>query len=272
MAKQFTVIVPLYNVAAYLARCLASLQAQTYTDFNVWLIDDGSTDNSAALAKTWVQKDQRFHLYQQPANRGVSAARNVGLRQAQGDYVCFVDGDDWCEPTYLASFAEQMARPQADMALCGYYTDWPSLKVLLGSTTQKVLTQPAMLAAVLKPSGDVRGFLWNKCYRLAVIRRFRLQFDEKITLLEDQLFNVAYVLQTQCFYYAATPQYHYLTRKDSAIHKWSPQKLTAELQALNQIQQLLNQHPELQFSELLAQRRQQARQNLTTHLHQVARK
>lgn len=285
MAKRFTVIVPVYNLAAYLNKCLASLQAQTYTGFDVWLIDDGSTDGSVAIMQAWVKKDSRFHLWRQPANQGVSAARNVGLRQAQGDYICFVDGDDWCEPTYLAGFAEQMAQPQVDMALCGYSTDddhstkaqttkleHNGLKVFLGDDRQRMLTQHQMLAAVLKPSGDIRGFLWNKCYRLDVIRQQHLVFDEEISLLEDQLFNVAYVLQTQRFYYVATPQYHYVMRENSAIHKWTPQTLPAELQALSRIQQLLSQHPELQFSRLLARRRKQIRHDLVARLHQPTRK
>jgi len=273
VTKEFTVIVPIYNVAAYLDQCLVSLQAQTYPNFTVWLIDDGSTDASATVAAAWANKDSRFHLLQQ-ANRGVSAARNVGLQQARGDYVCFVDGDDWCEPTYLANFAKQMAQPDADMALCGYYTDWPSLKVLLGDTAQRLLDQQKMLAAVLKPSGDVRGFLWNKCYRLDVIQRHQLTFDEEITLLEDQLFNVAYVVHTQYFYYTATPQYHYVTRNDSAIHKWTPHTVTAELQALNRIQQLLAQYPHLKFGPLMSRRRKRIRHDLATRLqqHRMTRK
>ncbi|MFD1319220.1 glycosyltransferase family 2 protein [Loigolactobacillus zhaoyuanensis] len=262
--KQFTVIVPVYNLAPYLEQCLASLQAQTYTNFNVWLIDDASTDDSAAILAAWTQKDNRFHIWRQPTNQGVSAARNVGIQQASGDYVCFVDGDDWCEPTYLASFSEQMAQPQADMAMCGYYTDWPSLKVLFGSAETQVLDRQAMLTNVLKPSGDIRGFLWNKCYRLALIQRQQLTFDEEITLLEDQLFNVAYVLQTHCFYYAAAPQYHYVTRNDSAIHKWSPQTLPEELKALDRIQRLLKQQPK--FSRLLADRRRKTRHDLAARL------
>lgn len=265
--KQVTVIVPVYNLAAYLERCLTSLQTQTYSHFEAWLIDDGSTDGSNAILKKWTQKDRRFHLWRQPKNQGVSAARNVGLRQAQGDYVCFVDGDDWCAPTYLANFVQQMALTPTDMALCGYYTDWPSLKVLLGENQNRTFTQAAALLAILKPSGDIRGFLWNKCYRLAVIRQADLWFDESVTLMEDQLFNAAYVLQTQHFRYWAAPQYHYTTRHDSAIHQWSVHTLPEELKALDKIQQLLHQHPELQFSQLLAQRRQKVHRDLVARMH-----
>lgn len=266
--KQVTVIVPVYNLAAYLARCLTSLQAQTYPHFEVWLIDDGSTDGSTEILKQWVQKDARFQLWRQSKNCGVSAARNVGLHQAQGDYVCFVDGDDWCEPTYLESFVQQMALAPTDMVLCGYHTDWPSLKVLLGKNYDCTFTQKAALLAILKPSGDIRGFLWNKCYRLDVIRQANLRFDESVTLMEDQLFNVAYVLQTQHFRYKAAPQYHYVTRHDSAIHQWSVHTVPEELKASDKIQQLLRQHPELQFGQLLAQRRQKVHRDLIARMHQ----
>ena len=97
-----SVIVPIYNVAPYLAQCLDSLQRQTYSDMQVVLVNDGSTDDSPAIAHRYVQQDKRFILVNQ-ANGGLSAARNTGLEHAKGEYVTFVDSDDYIDDDYLAT-------------------------------------------------------------------------------------------------------------------------------------------------------------------------
>lgn len=96
-----SIIVPIYNAAAYLRQCLDSLQAQTVTDWEAILVDDASTDDSADIAAEYVQKDARFCLLQQAYNQGQSAARNRGLAQAKGEYIAFLDSDDWWDKDYL---------------------------------------------------------------------------------------------------------------------------------------------------------------------------
>lgn len=113
-----SIIVPIYNAAAYLRQCLDSLQAQTITDWEAILVDDASTDTSAEIAAEYAKKDTRFSLLRQPQNQGQSAARNRGLAQARGEYVAFLDSDDWWDQDYLEQHLA--AINECDVVQSGY--------------------------------------------------------------------------------------------------------------------------------------------------------
>ena len=109
---------PIYNTAAYLSRCIESLVNQTYSDLQIILIDDGSTDESGAIADEWQTKDPRIEVYHQP-NQGQSAARNVGLQHARGEYIAFVDSDDYIDSNYFSTML-QAADDTTDCVQTGY--------------------------------------------------------------------------------------------------------------------------------------------------------
>ena len=113
-----SVIVPVYNTASYLSRCIESLVNQTYSDLQIILIDDGSTDESGAIADEWQTKDPRIEVYHQP-NQGQSAARNVGLQHARGEYIAFVDSDDYIDSNYFSTML-QAADDTTDCVQTGY--------------------------------------------------------------------------------------------------------------------------------------------------------
>lgn len=114
-----TVIVPIYNVEPYLPLCLDSIVAQTHTRLEVLLVDDGSTDGSAAIANDYAARDSRMHVVHQP-NAGLSAARNIGLRLATGQYITMVDSDDCIAPTFVQTLLETLVRHQADIAVAAW--------------------------------------------------------------------------------------------------------------------------------------------------------
>ena len=125
---KFSVIIPLYNKAPYIRKALESVLAQTYIDYEVIVVDDGSTDGSAEIAESFLQDPasrfspfaSRLSLFKQP-NQGVSAARNAGVAQAQGEYLAFLDADDWWEPTYLERMAQLIEDyPDAGLYACNY--------------------------------------------------------------------------------------------------------------------------------------------------------
>lgn len=111
-----SVIIPIYNRDYCLSRCLESVLQQTFTNWECILIDDGSTDRTLSVCRTYVDKDSRFQVYSQP-NGGVSAARNLALEHAGGEYIAFIDSDDWVEPNYLQVLYESTAK--SVMPLCG---------------------------------------------------------------------------------------------------------------------------------------------------------
>lgn len=118
-AGMISVIVPVYNAEKYLDRCLNSLTEQSYESLEILLINDGSTDSSAQICENWKQRDSRIRFYSQE-NQGVSAARNLGLDKASGDYVAFVDADDWITRRMLEKQLNCLKKEQSDIVLCGF--------------------------------------------------------------------------------------------------------------------------------------------------------
>lgn len=114
-----SVIVPVYNVEKYLNRCVKSILSQTYRDYEVLLIDDGSTDKSNELCNLWIQRDNRIKVYYQQ-NQGLSAARNTGIKYAKGEWITFLDSDDYIEKHYLEILVHNMQMTSADISCCDY--------------------------------------------------------------------------------------------------------------------------------------------------------
>ena len=123
-----SVIIPVFNTEAYLANCLASIHGQTFTNFEAIVVNDGSTDGSASIARTVAEKDSRFRIVTQE-NRGLSEARNAGIEVAQGDWITFVDSDDMLAPNFLQALFDAIMATGADIAC--------SAKHLFGDTRQK---------------------------------------------------------------------------------------------------------------------------------------
>ena len=119
MRAKISVIIPVYNASGLLPDCLQSIALQTWTDLEVLLVDDGSTDDSAGICRSFCEKDSRFRLLQKE-NGGVSSARNLGLKEASGDYIAFVDADDWLCPGMLEHQADCLEKDGSDMAMCGF--------------------------------------------------------------------------------------------------------------------------------------------------------
>ena len=192
-----SVIVPLYNVEAYLPACLDSLRAQTHRDFEVILVDDGSGDGSGAICDAYAAKDERFCVLHQ-ANAGVAAARNAGLNRARGSHISFVDSDDEVSPRFL----ETLLAADADVAQCGFATERGGLagagapaggQALGGAPAPaanceghaRAAGQAAPVPAFERMSGrdasralqldgtGTWGVLWNKLYRASLFEGVR---------------------------------------------------------------------------------------------------
>ena len=117
---RFSVVVPIYKVEAFLSKCIESILAQSYDDFELVLVDDGSPDNCPLICDEYAKKDDRIHVIH-TENGGVGSARIAGEKKACGDYVCCVDGDDWVHPDYLKKFAEAICKYEPDIICCGYF-------------------------------------------------------------------------------------------------------------------------------------------------------
>ena len=162
--KKISIIVPIYNIEKYLPRCLESILAQTYKNIEVILVDDGSVDNSGMIADTYARNDQRIIVIHQ-VNKGVSAARNAGLDLATGDYIGFVDGDDYIEPDMYEILMRIIDEQQVDIAHCGYQMVYPSRIDYYYNTREKQKMNREEGVFELLKGRKIEPGLWNKLYK-----------------------------------------------------------------------------------------------------------
>lgn len=186
-----SVIVPVYNSAATLRRCLESLLSQSFRDFELILVDDGSTDASLEICREYEAADSRIKVLQQP-NRGVSAARNHGLDNASGSHVAFCDSDDMVRASWLSSMAAVAGK--AGLVVSGYDIYSPDSEEweprTLGHT--EIFTDDDELMETLLRERLLQ-FVWNKLFSLKVIRDNGIRFDETFPIFEDEYFVLNYI-------------------------------------------------------------------------------
>lgn len=160
-----SIIVPVYNVREYIERCIASILNQTYLDYEVILVDDGSTDGSGEMCDTFsMQYDKIKAIHQK--NQGLSAARNTGIRAANGEVLSFVDSDDWTEPQMLQSMMEAMLKYGADIVICRaqMVSSQNRIEQIVGFEEEKVMSRIEATKEILKDE-NIPSFAWNKIYR-----------------------------------------------------------------------------------------------------------
>ena len=221
-----SIVIPVYNVHEYLFRCVESILNQTYRNFEIILVDDGSTDGSGEICDKLVEKDSRVKVIHKE-NGGVSTARNTGLSILSGKFVTFVDSDDTVNPRFVeemhAAFDESV-----DMVVCAYNCVDETGKVQPVNSNQDcsaVFSREDAIGTMLY--GKLfAGHCWNKMFRKSKLDN--LIFCSDIAVYEDLLFCLEYLLKSTKIKYIPSLLYNYYNRQDSALHgKMSPAKLTA---------------------------------------------
>lgn len=162
-----SIIVPVYNVELYLEDCVKSLTGQTYSDIEILLVDDGSTDGCGAIADRLSENDDRIRVFHKE-NGGLSSARNLGLEHATGDYLAFIDSDDYAAPNYVEKLIRRMTDENADMVLCNFYISLRDRNVVSERLTHypdgTVFTPEEYLDRFYTYCGSF-AVAWNKLYR-----------------------------------------------------------------------------------------------------------
>ena len=193
MCPKISIIVPVYNAENYLKDCINSIQAQTFRDYEVLLIDDGSVDKSLAILNDFRAKDARFQLFHQN-HRGVSVARNLGIKYAIGDYVCFVDADDQIAPTYLEDLYLAMD-DKVDSSMGGFkridLLSHEECEVIPHNKIESL--EENLLGFYDANSNDWQRYMVNRMFRMSIIQKQDLRFKEDIYYKEDGLFLVQYL-------------------------------------------------------------------------------
>lgn len=233
-----SVIVPIYNNEKYLAKCIDSILVQEYRDFELILIDDGSRDGSGSICDQYAIQDERIVVIHQK-NKGVSVARNKGLSIARGNYVTFIDSDDWVMPEYLSVLNKNMT-PEG-LSTCNV-SDKNSF---CGMERMEYMNKAQAQVSVFSYSG-IQGFPFCKLYDRKVIEDNQIRFAEDIALCEDLLFNIQYISVTTGKICRDNRQlYYYYNNPSGALHNRfstsTPMKsqFLTEIHALNQCEQYL---------------------------------
>lgn len=172
-----SIIVPVYNVEEYLEQCVESLINQTYSDLEIILVNDGSTDNSPAICNKYAKKDDRIKVIHKQ-NGGLSDARNTGLNKAQGAYIAFVDSDDWVKPTMLEHLYTACVKYDAEISCCGrYITDGKKISLKRFISKEQCYTQEDALKEILD-GGTIDVAAWDKLYKAEIWRELRFPIGE----------------------------------------------------------------------------------------------
>ncbi len=207
-----SIVVPVYNVEAYVGKCLRSLQAQTLKDWEAIVVDDGSTDGSSAICKEFCEGDPRFK-YIRKANGGISSVRNVALDAAQGDYIGFVDSDDWVEADMYEKLLKAAVGADVDIVISGWVDEreegGDGASSLCRSFCPAVFSTHDALWMLLQDK-EIKSHLWNKLFRREVVDAVR--FDEG-RIYEDTLTTYKLFLRSRKIVRIGDCLYHYLVRK-----------------------------------------------------------
>ena len=183
-----SVIVPVYNVEKYLRRCIDSILAQTFTDFELLLIDDGSKDKSGEICDEYAKKDVRVKVFHKE-NGGVSSARNIGLDNAKGELICFSDSDDYVGEDWLSEFVKNSGC--ADLVVESFYEVTESNTQLVKMNAIQGTKDSILYLYEL----NVLGYLWCKCFKRSIISKHNLRFNPNYRIWEDTDF----ILRYACF-------------------------------------------------------------------------
>lgn len=206
-----SILVPVYNSARYLRECVASITSQTYSDLQIVLINDGSTDDSWEIAQELAKQDKRLQVYSQ-RNHGVAATRNQLLDKATGEYVLFVDSDDWIDPDTIETLVNEQQRNDCDM-------------VVFNSKVEGLWDRETAVREYLKHR-EFRGMLWNKLIARKLFDKRR--FDETVSYGEDALMVWEALQRANKVLLLKKVMYHYRNNEDSlSRQQFNGKKFTA---------------------------------------------
>ena len=216
MRPMVSIIVPIYNAEQYLRRCVDSILNQEYTDYELLLVNDGSTDASGDICEEYRDRDPRVIVIQKE-NTGVSDSRNRALDRARGKYLQFLDSDDWITPDATRLFVRAAEEYGCDMVISDFYRVVGERLSPKGDIEEEgVLTREEFAAHMMEnPADFYYGVLWNKLYRRDIVEEHKLRMDTDISWCEDFMFNLEYIRYAKVFYALHAPIYYYVKRKGS---------------------------------------------------------
>ena len=208
-----SVIVPVYNVEKYLEKCLESIAKQSYKNLKIILVDDGSTDASPQICDAFANRDNRVVVYHNE-NHGPGYSRNYGIDRSEGDFIIFMDSDDWVDENYVMNLVWAITETESDIAISPWYLE-------LFDHTEINRTNPKQLTGKLSDDFvKFYGFACGSCqklYRRDLIDENKIRFEADRVYSEDRVFNCEYLRNIKSYVYVDNPQYHYRLYNESSL-------------------------------------------------------
>ncbi len=225
-----SIIIPAYNVADYLEECVYSILCQTYINFEIIIIDDGSTDKTYIIGKRLASENAKIKLFHQE-NQGVSLARNTGMQKANGKYYIFVDADDIVMPRYIETLVACIKK--ADMGIIGFTSEREKLATEVSfNFTYNSATE--IIENILCGT-NYDGYLWNKIFQKTIIEKYKLEFRKNIAVWEDLLFVLEYLQKCNQVSILDEKLYYYRYREGSAVNNSNIDKYRSKYEVMEEL-------------------------------------
>lgn len=225
MKELISIILPVYNSEKYLKRCIDSIVNQTYQNLEIIIINDGSTDDSLSIIKEFIKQDKRIILIDKK-NEGVSKARNIGIEKANGEYITFIDSDDWLEDNAIEILYNELEKNKVDVIRGNYYRNTTELKNDFSGNLYRMENQ-------IYSSKDIKEFVIDhfllskeshlNLVMLLLIKKEiikNIRFDESLYFMEDVIFHLEVFLNSEKIYLISKPIYHYYLNDESATKSY----------------------------------------------------
>lgn len=242
-----SIIVPIYNREETIRDSVKSIINQTLSDIEIILVNDGSSDTSLHICEELSQMDSRIQVINK-VNGGVSSARNIGIQAAKGDFIGFVDPDDFIETEMFEKLYINAITFNSDMVFCDYFVVRNNNRfqvklnfkesVILGDDIKKILLDVIAPKDILDPSSKVSGFIWRILIKREIVVKEKILFDENVSVMEDELFLVRCLLKTSSLAYLQEALYNYVVHDDSTVNTYNSNLKTEQGKVFSLLKEL----------------------------------
>lgn len=242
---KLSIIIPVYNLEDHIGKCLDSILSHNFSDFEIIVIDDGSSDNSLSICRSYSQKDSRIIVLQQP-NAGVSIARNVGINSAKGEYLCFIDGDDWISENSLNAVLNAQKANDLDIIVARAFAHDGNRRGVERYAFKPSLTQKVYSGTdVVIKEGYIRGSVWAVFFKRELILENDILFAPKLKNGEDTLFFTLCLIKAAKVGFYNVAHYYVLEREGSASRAWDFDRVVLTVDSIVLINQYIADNPNL---------------------------
>ncbi len=243
MEKLISVVLPIYNVEDYLEKCMDSVLNQTYSNIEIILVDDGSPDSCPKMCDEYVKKDKRVKVVHKE-NGGLSDARNAGIKASNGEYITFIDSDDYVDKDYIEFLYNTIKKENADIAIGAHRVLYDSGKIIEKATHENSILKPKKVLERILYDDGIDLSAWGKLYKISLFEDIKFP---KGRLFEDSATTYMLVDKSKKIAINSESKYNYIIRKDSISNaKFSPKKMDLITSTREMSEYIKNKYPDLE--------------------------